>query len=131
MKLTTKTAVVAAAIASTAVLAVPGTASADPKDGIVSACQEGKICLFDGHNYTGDMLQLDPLTSPPVSFPFVGWDWNDRASSVWNRSRWDACIYTDADFNGRYYLIPPGATQELLFLYDNAVSSVAVAQCGG
>jgi hypothetical protein len=132
MGLTVKTAVIAAAIASTAVLAVPGTASADdPKDGIVSACQDGRICLFDGHNYTGDLLQLDPLSVPPVSFPNVGWAWNDRASSVWNRSRFTACIWTDADFNGRYYSIPAGATQELLFLYDNAVSSVSVDQCGG
>lgn len=126
MRLTVKTAVVAAAIASTAVLASPGTASADPKDGIVSSCSEGKVCLFDGHNYTGDVLQLDP-----VDIPNIGWAWNDRASSMWNRSGDEACIWTDADYNGRSYRIPAGATQELLFLYDNAVSSISINQCGG
>ncbi|MCL3993390.1 peptidase inhibitor family I36 protein [Streptomyces lavenduligriseus] len=126
MRRAVKTAVVAAALASTAVLAAPGTASADPKDGILSNCAEGKICLFDGHNYTGDLLQLDPVNTPDI-----GWAWNDRAGSVWNRSGDEACIWTDADYNGRSYSIPAGATQELLFLYDNAVSSISVNQCGG
>ncbi|MFI8187418.1 peptidase inhibitor family I36 protein [Streptomyces sp. NPDC085946] len=126
MGLTVKTAVVAAAIASTAVLAAPGTASADPKDGIVSSCAEGMICFFDGHNLTGDVMQLFPVDTPNI-----GWAWNDRAGSVWNRSGDELCIWTDADYNGRSYLIPAGATQELLFLYDNAVSSFSINQCGG
>ncbi|MEU2249500.1 peptidase inhibitor family I36 protein [Streptomyces sp. NPDC019224] len=122
MKLTLKTAVVAAAIASTAVLTAPGAASADPRD----AYMGGKIYLFDGHNNTGDMLQIDP-----VDTPYITWAWNDRVSSVWNLSDDQVCIWTDADYNGRYFSIPAGAKQELLFLYDNAVSSLSVSGCGG
>ncbi|CAG6394689.1 peptidase inhibitor family I36 protein [Streptomyces cocklensis] len=122
MKLTVKSAVVAAAIASTVVLAAPGTASADPKD----ACMGGRICLFDGHNNDGEMLQLDPVDTPNI-----GWAWNDRASSVWNLSGGQVCIWTDADYYGYYFSIPAGAKQELLFLYDNAVSSISVSGCGG
>lgn len=122
MKLTVKTAVLAAAIASTAVLTAPGTASADPRD----ACRGGMVCLFDGHNNTGDMVQLYPVDTPNI-----GWAWNDRVSSVWNLSDTQVCIWTDADYNGYHFSIPPGAKQELLFLYDNAVSSFSVSGCGG
>ncbi|MFF2778595.1 peptidase inhibitor family I36 protein [Streptomyces sp. NPDC058052] len=122
MKLTVKTAAAAAAIAATAVLAGPGTASASSQD----ACMEGMICLYDGHNNTGDMVQLFP-----VDTPYISWAWNDRASSVWNRSGGQACVYTDADYYGYHFSIPSGARQELLFLYDNAVSSISVGGCGG
>ncbi|MGW2787418.1 peptidase inhibitor family I36 protein [Streptomyces populi] len=122
MKLTVKTAMVAAAIASTAVLTAPGTASAAPQD----ACWEGMVCLFDGHNNTGDMVQLYPVDTPNIA-----WAWNDRASSVWNRSGDQVCIWTDADYYGYHFSIPAGAKQELLFLYDNAVSSFSVSGCGG
>ncbi|GAB7109814.1 hypothetical protein JCM4814A_81290 [Streptomyces phaeofaciens JCM 4814] len=122
MKLTVKTAVLAAAIASTAVLTAPGTASAGPKD----ACMGGMVCLFDGHNNTGDMVQLYPVDTPNI-----GWAWNDRASSVWNLSDGQVCIWTDADYNGYHFSIPAGGKQELLFLYDNAVSSFSVSGCGG
>ncbi|MFJ5780342.1 peptidase inhibitor family I36 protein [Streptomyces sp. NPDC093094] len=113
MRLTVKTAVAAAAIASTAVLVAPGTASAAPQD----ACMQGMVCLFDGHDNTGDMVQLFPVDTPSI-----GWAWNDRASSVWNRSNGQVCIYTHADYYGYPFSIPAGAKQELLFLYDNAVS---------
>jgi hypothetical protein len=122
MRLTAKTTLAGAILALTAVLAAPGTASADPAD----ACTGGKICLFDGHNTTGDMVQLDP-----VDMPFIGWAWNDRASSVWNRSDGQVCIWLDADYYGYPFSIPAGAKQELLFLYDNAVSSISVSGCGG
>ncbi|MGW1463131.1 peptidase inhibitor family I36 protein [Streptomyces sp. NPDC001493] len=124
MKLTLKTAVVAAAIASTAVLTVPGTASADPvKD---PACMGGKICFYDGHDNTGEMLQISP-----ADIPYIDWAWNDRISSVWNLSGGQVCIYTDADYYGYNFSIPAGGKQELLFLYDNAVSSISVSGCGG
>ncbi|MFI2644382.1 peptidase inhibitor family I36 protein [Streptomyces sp. NPDC018610] len=127
MKLSVKTAVIGAVLASTTVLMAPGTASADdPKDGGVPRCSEGKVCLFDGHDNTGDVLQLDP-----VDIPNIGWAWNDRASSVWNRSDQFACIWTDADYYGYWFSIPPGAKQELLFAYDNAVSALGFGGCGG
>ncbi|MEV8031593.1 peptidase inhibitor family I36 protein [Streptomyces sp. NPDC086182] len=122
MKLTAKTAVVAATIVSTAVLVAPGTASADPKDGYIG----GKIYLFDGHDNTGDVLAV-----VPEDIPYIDWAWNDRASSVWNLSGGQVCIWTDADYNGYYFSIPAGAKQELLYLYDNAVSSLSVSGCGG
>ncbi|WP_181795560.1 peptidase inhibitor family I36 protein [Streptomyces sp. WELS2] len=110
MRPTVETAVSAAAIASTAVLAVPGTASADTRpDSAVSRCSEGKVCLFDGHNLTGDALQLDPVTTS-----FIGWERNDRAGSVWNRSGDYVCIRLGAGHYGYPFDIPPGATQELL-----------------
>jgi hypothetical protein len=120
MKLTIKTAVLAV-IASTAVLVTPGTAAAD-----YNACAPGKICLFDGPNGTGDVLQLDP-----VDIPNIGPAWNDRASSMWNRSGDQACIWLDADYYGWPYSVRAGAQQELLYLYDNAVTSISVSGCGG
>ncbi|WP_345134648.1 peptidase inhibitor family I36 protein [Streptomyces mexicanus] len=92
----------------------------------MSPCSEGKVCLFDGRNLTGDVLQLDPVTTP-----FIGWEWNDRAGSVWNRSGDYACVWLDANHYGYPFDIPPGATQELLYLYDNAVSSLSINGCGG
>ncbi|MGW4020525.1 peptidase inhibitor family I36 protein [Streptomyces sp. NPDC005009] len=124
MKLTVKTAVVGAVLASTTVLAAPGTASADEP---VTRCEEGQICLYDGHNLTGSNLQLQYR----VDVPNIGWAWNDRASSVWNRGEGFVCIYTDADYYGYHFSIPPGGKQELLFLYDNAVSSLEYGGCGG
>jgi hypothetical protein len=126
MKLTVRTAVIGAVLAATAVLAAPGTASADEP---VIRCSEGKICLYDGHNNTGDLLQLDP-----VDIPNIGWAWNDRAGSVWNRSDRHVCIWTDADYHGLNWIIEPGNKQELLFLYDNAVTSIEAHYgfgCGG
>ena len=122
MKLTAKTAVVGAVLASTAVLVAPGTASADD-----FRCTEGKVCFYDGHNLTGDILERTYREDVPV----LGWSWNDRASSVWNRSEGFVCIYTDANYHGHYFSIRPGAKQELLFLYDNAVSSLEYGGCGG
>lgn len=123
MNLSFKTTIVGVVLASTAVLAAPGTASADEP---VTRCDEGQICLYDGHNLTGSNLQLQSR----VDTPNLGWAWNDRASSVWNRGAELVCIYTDADYSGHQYSIPPGAKQELLFLYDNAVSSLSYG-CAG
>ena len=114
LKLTAKTAVVGAVIASAAVLAAPGTASAD-----YNACAPGKICLFDGHDGTGDVLQLDAVDNPNI-----GREWNDRASSVWNRSDKDVCVFIDDKFTGDNWIIEPGHTQELLFDWDNVVTSI-------
>ncbi|MEV5646487.1 peptidase inhibitor family I36 protein [Streptomyces flaveolus] len=118
MKLAIKSAVVAAAIASTTVLGAAGTASAGGAVGVVQ--------LYDGSRLTGDMA-----TVPPVNIPALSWDWNDRASSVWNLSNTPICIHTDANYNGYSYTIPPFQIQELWFLYDNAVSSISIGSCGG
>ncbi|MBZ6085793.1 peptidase inhibitor family I36 protein [Streptomyces olivaceus] len=124
MKLAFKASLAGAVLASTAVLAAPGTASADEP---VTRCETGEICLYDGHNLTGSNLQL----KYGVDTPDIGWAWNDRASSVWNRGEGFVCIYTDADYRGHHYSIPPGEKQELRFLYDNAVSSLEYGGCGG
>ncbi|MDQ0812284.1 hypothetical protein QFZ63_003998 [Streptomyces sp. B3I7] len=53
---------------------------------------------------------------------------------MWNLSSDQLCIYTDGDYHGYHgyhWSIPAGATQELLFSYDNAVSSYSVSGCGG
>lgn len=121
LKLTAKTAVVGTVLASAAVLAASGTASAD-----YNACQNGKICLFDGHEGTGDVLQLEYH----VDNPNIGREWNDRASSVWNRGAGFVCINTDADYHGYHFVIPQGEKQELLFGYDNAVTSLEYGGCG-
>ncbi|MEU5629674.1 MULTISPECIES: peptidase inhibitor family I36 protein [Streptomyces] len=118
-----RTALVSAvAIASAAVLASPGVASADS----TAACAGGKICLFDGHNLTGDVLQLEY----GVDNPNIGYAWNDRASSVWNRADNFVCIYTDANYRGYHFTVPPGEKQELLFGFDNAVTSLEYGGCG-
>lgn len=125
MKLNLKTAVAGAAIAATAVLAAPGTAAAADWN----ACQAGKVCLFDGHDGTGDILQLDGVDNRNV-----GQAWNDRASSVWNRTDKYMCVWTHDNLRGDYWLIRPGQKQELLFLWDNAVTSFEVHYgegCGG
>jgi hypothetical protein len=124
MKLNLKTAVAGAAIAATAVLAASGTAAAD-----WNACQAGKVCLFDGHDGTGDVLQLDGVDNRNV-----GEAWNDRASSIWNLTDKYMCVWSDADLRGDYWLIRPGQKQEFLFLWDNVVTSFEVHYgegCGG
>jgi hypothetical protein len=102
------------------------TVTAEPSVDTAVKRPAGKIYLFDGHDNTGDVLAVDP-----VDIPYIDWAWNDRASSVWNRSGGQVCIWTDADHHGYYFSIPAGAKQELLYLYDNAVSSLSVGGCGG
>ncbi|MDQ0813123.1 hypothetical protein QFZ63_004837 [Streptomyces sp. B3I7] len=124
MKLNVKTAVAGAALAATAVLAASGTAAAD-----WNSCQAGKVCLYDGNNGTGDVLQLNGVDNPNV-----GSAWNDRAGSVWNRTDKYVCVWTDAKYRGLNWIIEPGQKQELRYLYDNAVTSIEVHYgfgCGG
>ena len=123
MNLSFKTSAVGAVLASTAVLAAPGTASADEP---VIRCEVGQVCLYDGPNLTGSILQLQS----GVDTPNLGWAWNDRAGSVWNRGAEVVCIYTDANYSGYQYSIQPGQKQELRFVYDNAVSSLLYG-CAG
>ncbi|MFJ8859623.1 peptidase inhibitor family I36 protein [Streptomyces sp. NPDC102451] len=126
MKLTVRTAAIGAVLAATAVLAGPGTASADDPMG---SCMAGKVCLYDGHNNTGDILQLGAADNRNI-----GAAWNDRAGSLWNRTDRFVCVWTDENFRGHYWGIGPGKIQELLFEYDNAVTSIEVHYgegCGG
>jgi len=129
MKLTVRTAAVGAVLAATAVLAAPASASAaDPKDGVLG-CSAGKVCLFDGHSLTGSVLQLDA-----VDHRNIGPAWNDRAGSLWNRTDKHVCVWTDENFRGENWIIEPGKTQELMFAYDNSVTSIEVHYgfgCGG
>lgn len=124
MKLTVKTAVIGAVIASAAVLAAPGTASAD-----TGACPSGKVCLYDGHNETGEFLAIDGDVAN------VGAAWNDRVSSIWNNSNLHVCTYSDANYSGEYdWQVLPGEKQELLFYYDNSLTSIEAHVgfgCGG
>jgi len=114
-------ATIGAAIVSAALVATPNAALANYDE-----CPQGNICFFDGHDGTGAMLPL-----PPVQRTHIGDGWNDRASSVWNRSGDVLCIWTDVDYSGLHYLIGAGQKQELLFSYDKAVSSFSINQCGG
>lgn len=84
------------------------------------------ICFFEGHNLTGDMAQFYPVQTPNI-----GPVWNDRASSVWNRSGGELCVWTDIGHEGISFPVQPGATQELMYLYDKAVSGFSIDQCGG
>ncbi|WP_405466513.1 peptidase inhibitor family I36 protein [Streptomyces jietaisiensis] len=91
----------------------------------MTRCEKGQVCLYDGHNLTGHNLQLKFGVDT-----VLGLDWNDRASSIWNRGDGLVCINTD-DYHGYHYTIPPEGKQELLYVYDNAVSSLEYGGCGG
>ncbi|WP_405465550.1 peptidase inhibitor family I36 protein [Streptomyces jietaisiensis] len=116
MKLKAKTALIGAALASAAVLAAPGTASAD-----YASCASGKICFYDGPNGTGEVLQVDPVTNRNI-----GRAWNDRVSSIWNRSSFHLCTWNDDKLHGLNWIIEPGHKQEMWALYDNALTSYSV-----
>ncbi|MFE9912441.1 peptidase inhibitor family I36 protein [Streptomyces clavifer] len=126
MKLAVRTPIIGAVLGVTAVLAGPGTASADEPMG---SCMAGKVCLYDGHNNTGDVLQLGAVDNRNI-----GPAWNDRAGSLWNRTDRYVCVWTDENFRGENWIIEPGKTQELLFSFDNSVTSIEVHYgygCGG
>lgn len=49
---------------------------------------------------------------------------------MWNRADNFVCIYTDANYQGYRFTVPPGEMQELLFGFDNAVTSLEYGGCG-
>lgn len=66
----------------------------------------------------------------------IGPAWNDRADSLRNRTDKNVCVWSDATYRDLNWIIEPGQKQELLYLYDNAVTSIEVHYgygygCGG
>ena len=112
---------VGTALAAAGIAGTPEAALAD-----YNACPTGSICFFDGHGGAGAMIPVAPIEEPVMPA-----GWNDRASSLWNRSDASVCVWTDAGWYGYHYNIPPGQQQELLFAYDKGVSSYEINGCGG
>ncbi|WP_408641692.1 peptidase inhibitor family I36 protein [Solicola gregarius] len=88
-------------------LSVPASSAATPSPGLenqprvsVSAdgwdrCPHGNLCLFDLPNGEGDFLAYSSATGVPA----LG-AWDNRISSVWNRSPYYADTFRNPDFQG-------------------------------
>jgi hypothetical protein len=49
---------------------------------------------------------------------------NDKASSVWNRTRYQWCLYADPNYRGFRGIVQPGQRGNLIPQLDNKVSSL-------
>ncbi|EDY47310.1 peptidase inhibitor family I36 protein [Streptomyces clavuligerus] len=79
-------------------------AAADP-----SICRAVWFCVWSDANQEGAYL----MSKGNVSY--VGTDFNDKASSYWNRTSWYVNFYYDANYGGGCMLsIPPGGSSTLL-----------------
>jgi hypothetical protein len=125
MKLKLKALAAVAAVAATALVATPGAALAD-----WNACPDGKFCLFDGPDGTGEVAAFDPAND--VGF-LVYWD--NRARSSWNRTTHVACVYKDTFQSGtredQWWGNEPGQQQNYIFDWDRAISSIGFGGCAG
>lgn len=72
-----------AAVLTAALVLLVGAfvAGAQPASASFSQCPAGHACMFDGINFTGDMLDMPFSTSYP-GCRNVSSSWNDRASSL-------------------------------------------------
>lgn len=87
-------------------------------------CGEGNLCLFDLPNGEGDYIAL----SSPIELSLLG-AWDNRVSSVWNRSSYFLDTYDGPNYQGLHTAwmsyIPPSNVQDL-DLPDNSISSLVV-----
>ncbi|UYM06278.1 peptidase inhibitor family I36 protein [Solicola gregarius] len=93
-------------------------------------CPHGSACLFEDANGQGDMYLVPPVFDggPPR---YIGDEWNDRVSSVWNRSRLEIDLYTDYPNVGMEIpLIYYGPPTNLPATSNDAISSYSVLDWG-
>ncbi|WP_408641668.1 peptidase inhibitor family I36 protein [Solicola gregarius] len=122
---------IAVAAAAGAIVSAPvssASASVGPEErrdspGAWDRCEEDEFCLFEDANGEGEMYSL----AAPITIPYLGYFWNDRTSSIWNRSRYDVETFTAADLQGRGLSFTPyGAPVNLSLPHNDSISSLDV-----
>ncbi|MCB5169034.1 FG-GAP-like repeat-containing protein [Streptomyces bambusae] len=106
------------------VTAAPAASAAEPSD----RCPAGRLCVFQYPNYGGAMKILS------ASAPTLTADWNDKISSIVNKSGLWATFYTKPRYetDPDYIIVTPhNGAIDLGFswdrTYDNKISSYRVA----
>ncbi|MGG8405242.1 FG-GAP-like repeat-containing protein [Streptomyces sp. 12297] len=117
-------AVALTATLATLVTAAPAVSAAEPSD----RCPAGKLCVFQYPDYQGAMKILS------AGAPRLGADWNDKISSIVNKSGLWATFYTKPDYNTDpdYVIVSPyngpiDLHRSFDGRYDNVTSSYRVA----
>jgi peptidase inhibitor family I36 len=117
-----------AAIGVTAtVLAVGGVALAEagPASAAGSDCPNGDVCFWDAPNYSGEGRFI-PINGPSGWGGNIEPAWNDRASSIVNRSGRTITFFFDNDQRGPGFPLPPNGWAGNLGSFDNQISSLAI-----
>jgi hypothetical protein len=83
-----------------------------------AAAIQGGIFVWDGANFTGPRRDLQ--ASPNLTRQ----GFNDKISSIFNNTRNTWAFYTNANFTGRVFRLPPGQRLGNLGAFNNQISSM-------
>jgi len=98
-------------------------------------CPRNSLCLYDGLNFTGELLILP---GGEAESDLDRRDFGDRTSSVFNSSTAPGALYDDTDFKDRKICVFPGTGIANLgsdaYKFNNKASSASAPytpRCGG
>jgi len=83
-----------------------------------AAAIQGGIFVWDGAGFTGPRRDLQ--ASPNL----IRQGFNDKISSITNNTQKIWAFYTNANFSGRFFLLPPGQRLGDLGSFNNQISSM-------
>ncbi|RBQ18636.1 hypothetical protein DP939_19310 [Spongiactinospora rosea] len=111
----------AGAIAVACAMTTLGTAApAQAKATAWDFCNPGMICLYQHVEGKGAMKAWGERDREVLN---VGSDWNDRTSSIWNRSSMTVCFYEHRNLDGVRIILDPGRWADRLYELNDRISS--------
>jgi hypothetical protein len=74
-------------------------------------CPDGSVCVWDDVNFEGALYKLwiPDIQQLWVNLPVHASVFNDRISSIWNRSKVRFCFYVDAGWTGASFPLDAGS----------------------
>lgn len=112
MKPAKRVLVIASVFAAAIPLSTTPAAATPLRDGI---CQNGEFCVYRDSNRSGPVLDWnragDDNAYSNNTWPIVGGNVNDEASSYWNRTNCKVRVYRDSNQNGTGETFDPGERQ--------------------
>jgi hypothetical protein len=115
------TAALAAGIAAATALSGAGTANADAE-----TCRPGKVCLWENAFFNADnggfgfFYDNGNSTNNPSVEPWI----DNKATSLWNRTKYAICFYAGQDYSGDKLRVPAGTkTYNLGAAWNDRISS--------
>ncbi|MBY6307472.1 hypothetical protein CRV15_30755 (plasmid) [Streptomyces clavuligerus] len=98
------------------------TVQAPAASASLADCPPHQFCAWEHINYEGSFIATDH------SVAYVGQVFNDKATSLWNRTDWYVTIYPDANYGGGCMInsIAPGRRSIFLADANDRMSSFAI-----